>query len=57
MTRNHRKFHTLFWLVAAPVLIGLIVVNMPTNQGLPSVGNAVPAAAKIAVLPNAENLQ
>lgn len=57
MTRNHRKVHHLFWLLAAPILLALIVVKLPSNEGLPTAGNTVPAAAKIAALPLVGNLK
>ena len=54
MTRHHRNIHRLFWLLAAPAFIALIMVNMPDGENSTPGKNVIPDAGKGAVFASIE---
>ena len=52
MTRSHRRFHKLFWFVAAPILVAFFLIYQPDESDHLMPAQDIPDGSSIAVFQN-----
>ena len=55
MTRSHRKFHKVFWLIATPLMLVFFFTNQPEkeNKLMPII--EIPAGSEVGIFKSGNN--